>query len=98
MIIFTTPLLLYALIAMCAIHVITSVVPGIVAKILNYVNLVLHIATLYLLMYTGAKVNEALLLYMISMFIYSLVYFVRYEIVKLIAGRKENARGEEAEA
>ena len=98
MIIFTTPLLLYALITMCAIHVITSIVPGIVAKILNYVNLVLHIVTLYLLMYAGAKVNEALLLYMISMFIYSLVSFVRYEIAKLIAGRKENARGEEAEA
>lgn len=98
MIIFTTPLLLYVLIAMCAIHVVTSVVPRIVAKILNYVNLILHITTLYLLMYTGAKVNEALLLYMISMFVYSLVCFVRYEIFAFVKKRADKVDREEAEA
>ena len=49
-------------------------------------------------MYTGAKVNEALLLYMISMFVYSLVYFVRYEISALVKKRADKADREEAEA
>ena len=91
MIIFTTPMLFAALIAMCAIHIAVSFLPSLIAKILNYVNLGLHIATLVLLMYYRADVDEALLLYMVSIFVYSVNAAVRYKI-----GSKRKNKEEES--
>ena len=94
MIIFTTPCLLWALIAMCAIHIVTSILPGIVAKILNYANIALHLATLVQLMYFRAEVDEALLLYMISMLAYTAVAYVKYYILRAITARRDREEEE----
>ena len=95
MILFTTPCLLWVMIAMCVIHLAVNILPGIVAKILNYLNIGLHLATLVQLMYYRAEVDEALLLYMISMLVYTAVAYVKYYILRAVSARRDR---EEAEA
>jgi len=43
--------------------------PGILSKVINYVNIGLHIASLALLMWQRAEVDEALLFYVVSIFV-----------------------------
>ena len=89
MTIFTNPWLLIALIAVCVLHILANFLPGILAKIVNYVNIGLHIASLGLLMWQRCNVDESLLFFMISIFVYTLVAFVYYEVSKCMKTGKE---------
>ena len=89
MVLFTTPSILVALILVSGLHIASSFTPGIVSKILNYVNIALHLASLVLLMWQKCEVDETLLFYIISIFVYTVIAFVRYEIGARRAKREE---------
>ncbi len=72
------PYLLISLLVLIALHVLAAVLyrRRLVAKILNYVNIGLHIALLPLLAYMKLTIEEAVLFYMISIFSYTLIFAV----------------------
>ena len=94
MIIFKTPLVLLALAVLIALHIVSHFVSEKLSKILTFVNIGLHVALLFLLMYKGFTIEEAVLAYMISLFAYTLTAYLTY---KLRDGKtKEEAEAEAA--
>ena len=77
-----TPLVLVALCVMLTIHIATCFTPKLVSKILTYVNMTLHIALIYPLMYFQFDIDEAVLVYMISVFVFVGSRFAFSNIVK----------------
>lgn len=66
---------------MCVLHLLSALVlKGIVAKILNLVNIVLHIALMVPMMLAGFDISLAVMLYMVSVFCYSLSSYIRYAL------------------
>ncbi|MBE6634434.1 MAG: hypothetical protein E7620_08870 [Ruminococcaceae bacterium] len=90
MIIFTNPLLLAAIIVACVLHGLAIFLPGILSKVINYVNIGLHIASLALLMWQRAEVDEALLFYVVSIFVYTALAFAQQELCRAKASDKED--------
>ena len=78
--VFESPLVLCMICAMIILHIISYFTHGIVPKILTYVNIALHIALIYPLISYGFKIDESVLLYMISFFVFVLVRFVGVRI------------------
>ena len=71
--------------AACILHFFTCFVfSGIVAKILGYVNVALHIALILPLLLANLDISVAVLFYMISVFVYS---FLSYISARLAARR-----------
>lgn len=90
--IFTTPLILISLILLCAINIASVFLKDLAMKICNYVNIALHAGCIFLLMYHEIPIDDAVLYYMISVFVYTLAFFARYEICRARAGGKEDER------
>ena len=61
---------------MVILHIVTLFLRGNYAKILGFVNIVLHIFLLFPLLYIGAPIEETVLIYMISLFVYTASRFV----------------------
>jgi len=79
------------LVLMCVLHILTSLVfHGKLSKILNFVNIGLHILLMIPMMLAGFEIGTAVVLYMVSVFVYSLVSFVSYAIEKRRCARKES--------
>lgn len=62
------------------IHVLSGLLNERIERVLTCVNITLHIPLLCLLLLRGVGVDLAVLLFMISVFAYTLVRFIKYEI------------------
>ncbi|MBQ2737592.1 MAG: hypothetical protein IJF38_02800 [Clostridia bacterium] len=66
------PTLLLGLLLFILLHVASAIVRGRLSRLLNYVNLALHIIFLIPMMTLGLTIEDAVLMYMISVFVYTL--------------------------
>ncbi len=80
MILFSTPTVLLALVLMSALHWTTIYLKGIIAKISICVNIALHILVMIPMLVNKFTIEEAVLVYMISVFVYTLMAFIRYKL------------------
>lgn len=80
MIIFESPVSLALFCALILLHIVTAIFNGKISKILRYVNIALHIIMILTLLYDGVPIDEAALLYMISVFVYTLTRLLRSKI------------------
>ena len=76
MLIFKTPIALALICVMLIIHVLSSILRDRISKILNYVNLCLHILLILPLILGGVPIDEAVMLYMLSVLVYTLTRFI----------------------
>lgn len=74
--VFSDPYVWIAAFVICTLHIVGALLHG-AAKIVNYVNIALHIASIFLLLLLDASMEEALLLYMISALVYVAVNFFK---------------------
>lgn len=65
--------------AACALHLISRVLTGEASKIIGYVNVFLHILLFGVIVLSEMAIDLAMLLYMVSLFVYTLTCFVKYE-------------------
>ena len=61
-------------------HVLSAFVRGACATVLCIINIALHIALLAILIIGATPLEESVLAYMLSVFVYTLVRFVLYEV------------------
>ena len=79
------------LVSMCVLHILASLVfHDNLSKILNFVNIGLHILLMIPMMLAGFEIGTAVVLYMVSAFVYSLVSTVSYAIEKRRREREES--------
>ena len=64
------PTLLLGLLLFILLHIASAIVRGKLSKLLNYVNLALHIIFLIPMMTLGLTIEDAVLMYMISVFVF----------------------------
>ena len=67
-----------AIILIISIHIISAFMKDNIAKILQFVNIGLHIALFLILILSDIPIDEAVLSYMISVFTYLLVGYIRH--------------------
>ena len=91
MIIFTSALSLISLGVVCGVHIASRLAPGILSKILDVVNVCLHIALIFVLMIEEIPIEESVLCYMISVFVYTLCSFLAHRL----HGNKRGVKEEE---
>ena len=80
MVIFLTPVVLIALIAFSAMHWLSVYREGVISKISVYVNIALHILVMIPMLAAKFTIEEAVLVYMISVFIYTFMAFIRAKL------------------
>ena len=79
MIIFKTPIILLMLALLIGLHIASLLVKEKLGKILTYVNIGLHILLLPLLLIQKFTIEEGVLVYMISIFAYTLASYIVYK-------------------
>ena len=79
MIIFKTPVILLALAVLIGLHIASLLVSEKLGKMLTYVNIGLHILLLPLLLIEKFTIEEGVLVYMISIFAYTLASYMVYK-------------------
>lgn len=78
----------------CALHFITTLAKGNIAKISQYVNIILHIILFGVLLISQIAIEVGVAVFMSSVFIYTLLSFIKQEWDK----RRNTAQsGEEAQ-
>ena len=88
---------LYAMAALgvCVLlHILCAILPDAVARILNYINIGVHAASVVAFAFFGLKIEEAVLLYLISIFVYSLAQYIRYNVTVKKAAASAAAEAE----
>lgn len=80
MLIFKSAFTLIILGVVCALHLLSQLTSGILAKSLAFVNIALHIGLLFVLMLEEIPIAEAVLAYMFSTFVYVLIFFVMHSL------------------
>ena len=80
MIIFKTPIILLMLALLIGLHIASLLVKEKLGKILTYVNIGLHILLLPLLLIQKFTIEEGVLVYMISIFAYTLASYIVYKV------------------
>ena len=80
MIIFESPLSLILSALVCVLHVSGAFVGKLAARIINVVNIIIHIALICVFLYDGVPLDEAVLVFMLSVFVYTLTRFIIYEV------------------
>ena len=83
--IFSAPAALAALGVCIILHVAAVCIPERASRILNYVNIGLHVVLVAVLAISGLTIEESVLAYLISLFVYTSASAIRY---KLDAQRK----------
>ena len=64
-----------------ALHVLVALIPSnAVARVLSYVNILWHVALVVLLSFMGKTIQQAVLVYLISVFAYTLIELVCYRL------------------
>lgn len=80
--------------AILILDVAVQFIGGIVGKILSIVNLCLHISLIFPMMTIKTPMAEAVLVYMLSTFVYTLVFFVRHNIESVKAKKAEEGEND----
>ncbi len=70
-------------------HIATQLIDGVPAKILAFVNIALHILLFVPLILDAVPIEEAVLLYAVSVFFYTAASYVRHLIAVRNAGKGE---------
>ena len=73
-----TPVVLLFLLLLILLHIVSLVARGKTAKIINFVNIFLHIALFIPMLNSRFSIEEAVLVYMISIFFYTLFAVIGY--------------------
>ena len=76
--IFQSPLLLVLFCVLMTLHFVSGAFAPLIGKILRYANIVLHIAFFFVLMLCEIPLEEAALLYLISLFLYLAAQYFWY--------------------
>ncbi len=84
------PTILLGLLLFVLLHLASAITRGIISKTLNYANLGLHIVFLIPMMTLAIPIEEAVLVYMISVFSYAMICNVRYR--RIADGQGDAAR------
>ena len=95
MILFSTPMVLLILALMCVLHWMPVYLKGIISKIAVYVNIALHILVMLPMLSRKFTIEEAVLVYMISVFAYTLMSFVHYKLSEKDAPAAKGSEEEE---
>lgn len=98
MTLFSSPIVLAALVVILILHVISPLLPHGIARPLAYVNIVLHIALILPLIYFDFDLEEAVLIYMISLFTYTSTGFVCQKISERKGGFTDTSHEESTSA
>jgi hypothetical protein len=61
-------------------HVLVAFLPAKVARVLSYVNILWHVALVILLSFMGKTIEEAVLVYLISVFVYTLLELLHHRL------------------
>ena len=83
-------IILAGLLLLVALHIVAELLRGIAAKAVAYVNIVLHVLMLLPLAYCKTTIEEAVLVYLISLFAYTVTAAIAYR-------RAEKARAKQTE-
>jgi len=73
-------MVLLILALMCVLHWVSVYLKGIISKIAVYVNIALHILVMLPMLSRKFTIEEAVLVYMISVFVYTFMSFVHYKL------------------
>ncbi len=79
MLLISTPIIMAILALIIAIHILAAVLKETASRILNFVNIFLHIAMVPLLIYYKFTVEESVLLYMISVTVYTFSFVIKFK-------------------
>ena len=82
MLLFSTPAVLIPLLVLCALHVAVLFFDRRAARILTFVNIGAHVLLVIPLLFCGFEFSEAVLVYMISLTVYTLSWYAKYIAVK----------------
>ena len=82
------PIVLISLGVLIALHVASILLRGIAAKLIAYLNIALHVGLMFVLLYLKLKIEEAVLVYLISVFAYTLAATVTYKVRERAAKRE----------
>ena len=80
MTLFTNTVAIIILGAICVLHLVTFVLPGIYSKIAGFVNIGLHIGIGFPFLIGNTEMKDATLAYMISVFVYVLFALIFYRL------------------
>ncbi len=78
--IFSAPAALVALGVCIILHVAAVCTPERASRILNYVNIGLHVVLVAVLAISGLTIEESVLAYLISLFVYTSASAIRYKL------------------
>jgi hypothetical protein len=92
MIIFTSPAVIIVSALILILDIAKEFVVGIMGKTLAIVNICLHILLIFPLMFAGAPIGEAVLVYMCSTFVYTASHLLCSVICKERGKREEGER------
>ena len=76
MIVFSSHLGIAAVALIALLHIFGVILPGIYGKIAKYINICLHIPLGAFLVYLGSPIEEGVLIYMGSLFLYLLLGYI----------------------
>ena len=82
MTILQSPAVCAAFCLLIALHITAAIFNGKVSKIINIVNITLHIALIFPLLICKIPIDEAVLLYMISTLAYTLARYIKSSLEK----------------
>lgn len=80
--------------AICALHFVSVLTKEKIAKILQYVNIVLHIFMFFVLMLSKIAIDVCVAVFMFSAFLYTLITFIKYKQSEKVS---EPLNGKEAQ-
>lgn len=92
---FTDIRVILCLLACVLMHLLVAVMPRAVSVILGYINIAMHAAMVVLLAFFGKSIEEAVLVYLISLFVYTLSQLIRYRVALTAERRDDGAAKEE---
>lgn len=93
MLLFSCPVVLALLALLIALHIVGAFVKEPFARALNYFNIGLHLLMLAPLILYKFTIEEAVLVYMISVFAYTAVGFLKFNIAGRLAKKEEGVEG-----
>ena len=80
--------------AICALHLLSAMGRGVMARIEQYANIFLHILLFAALLLLGVSIEITVLIFTVSLFVFVSVRYIRYRISE---GRKGSTRGDDGE-
>jgi hypothetical protein len=91
-----TPAVLISLSVLIVLHVLSMALRGTAARLIAYLNIALHVCLLFVLSYLKLKIEEAVLVYLISVFAYTVAATVMYKLsVRFAASEPSSDEGSE---